>query len=66
MRIRTIGWSLLALAVVVLAFYALNRGVLVGSKIETAKLSDDYPLPLSVLYRHSAGVDQLRIHQARG
>ena len=45
MRIRTISWCLLALAVVVLACYALNRGVLVGSKIETAKLSDDYPVP---------------------
>ena len=27
------------------AGYALNRGILVGSKIETAKLSDDYPVP---------------------
>ena len=30
---------------VVLAGYALNRGVLVGSRIETARLSDDYPVP---------------------
>jgi len=45
MRIRTIGWSLLGVAVMVLACYDLNRGVLVGSKIETARLSDDYPVP---------------------
>ena len=45
MRLRTIGWVLLGLAVVGLAFYALNRGVLVGSRIETARLSDDYPVP---------------------
>ena len=40
MRLRTIGW-VIGLAVIALAGYALNRGVLVGSKIETAKLSDD-------------------------
>jgi hypothetical protein len=45
MQRRTIGWVVLGLAVVVLAGYGLNRGVLVGSKIETAKLSDDYPVP---------------------
>jgi hypothetical protein len=45
MRLRTIGWVLLGLAVVGLAVYALNRGILVGSKIETARLSDDYPVP---------------------
>jgi hypothetical protein len=45
MRLRTAGWVLLGLAVVVLAGYALNRGVLVGSRIETARLSDDYPVP---------------------
>jgi hypothetical protein len=45
MRLRTAGWALLGLAVVVPAFYALNRGVLVGSRIETARLSDDYPVP---------------------
>ena len=28
-----------------LAGYGLNRGVLVGSRIETARLSDDYPVP---------------------
>ena len=44
MRLRTAGW-VLGLAIVALAAYALNRGVLVGSKIETAKLSDDYPVP---------------------
>jgi hypothetical protein len=45
MRLRTVGWGLLGLAVVALAFYALNRGILVGSKIETARLSDEYPVP---------------------
>jgi hypothetical protein len=45
MRLRTVGWALLGLAVVVPAGYVLNRGVLVGSKIETARLSDDYPVP---------------------
>jgi hypothetical protein len=45
MRLRTVGWAFLGLAVVVLAGYALNRGVLVGSRIETARLSDDYPVP---------------------
>jgi hypothetical protein len=44
MRLRTAGW-VLGLVVVAAAFYALNRGVLVGSKIETAKLSEDYPVP---------------------
>ena len=44
MRLRTAGW-ILGLAIVALALYALNRGVLVGSKIETAKLSDEYPVP---------------------
>jgi hypothetical protein len=44
MRLRTAGW-LLGLLVIVLAGFALNRGVLVGSKIETAKLSDEYPVP---------------------
>ena len=44
MRLRTAGW-VLGLAIVALAGYALNRGVLVGSKIETAILCDDYPVP---------------------
>ena len=44
MRLRTAGW-VLGLVVIAAAFYALNRGVLVGSKIETAKLSEDYPVP---------------------
>lgn len=38
-------WIVVAIAVVMLAGYGLNRGILVGSKIETAKLSEDYPLP---------------------
>jgi hypothetical protein len=38
-------WALLGLAVVLSAAYFLNRGVLVGSRIETARLSDAYPVP---------------------
>jgi hypothetical protein len=38
-------WTLLGLAVILSAGYFLNRGVLVGSKIETARLSDAYPVP---------------------
>ena len=45
MRLRTAGWALSGLAAIVLAGYGLNRGVYVGSKIETAKLRDDYPVP---------------------
>jgi hypothetical protein len=44
MRLPTAGW-VLGLAAIALAGYGLNRGVLVGSKIETARLSDDYPVP---------------------
>ena len=35
----------LAMIVVALAGYALNRGILIGDRIEAARLSDDYPLP---------------------
>ena len=45
MRLPSIRWTLLGLAVVLSAGYGLNRGILVGSKIETARLSDDYPVP---------------------
>jgi hypothetical protein len=45
MRLPSARWVLLGLAVVMLAGYGLNRGVLVGSRIETARLSDDYPVP---------------------
>lgn len=45
MRLPSARWASLGLALVMLAGYALNRGVLVGSRIETAKLSDDYPVP---------------------
>ena len=36
---------MLGLAVVLVSGYGLNRGILVGSRIETARLSDDYPVP---------------------
>ena len=45
MRLPSARWALLGLAVVILAGYGLNRGILVGSKIEAARLSDDYPVP---------------------
>ena len=40
-----LGFVGLGPAVVLSAAYFLNRGVLVGSRIETAKLSDAYPVP---------------------
>jgi hypothetical protein len=45
MRLLSARWALVALAVLVVAFagYGLNRGILIGSRIEAAKLSDDYP-----------------------
>ena len=47
MRLSPTRWALsgLCLAAALSAAYFLNRGVLIGSKIETARLSDDYPLP---------------------
>jgi hypothetical protein len=45
MRLPSARWVLPGLAVVILAGYGLNRGILVGSKIEAARLSDDYPVP---------------------
>ena len=45
MKLRSAVWALLGLAIVASAGYVLNRGVLIGSKIETAQLSDAYPVP---------------------
>ena len=45
MRLSPTRWALLGSAVLLLAAYFLNRGVLVGSEIITARLSDDYPVP---------------------
>jgi hypothetical protein len=45
MRLPSMRWALLGLAVIIAASYALNRGVLVGSRIEAARLSDAYPVP---------------------
>ena len=45
MRLPSTGWIVLGLAVVLSSGYALNRGVLIGSKIEAAQLSDAYPVP---------------------
>jgi hypothetical protein len=45
MRLRTAGWVVLGLVVVALVGYGLNRGIYVGSRIETARLSYEYPVP---------------------
>lgn len=45
MRLGTAGWVIFGLVVLALVGYGLNRGVYVGSKIETARLSDEYPVP---------------------
>jgi hypothetical protein len=45
MRLRSVPWVLLGLAVILSLGYGLNRGILVGSKIESAQLSDAYPVP---------------------
>jgi hypothetical protein len=45
MKLRSIAWALLGVAIVLSSAYALNRGILIGSKVETAQLSDAYPVP---------------------
>ena len=45
MRLPSVRWALLGIVIVLASGFALNRGVLVGSKIEVARLSDDYPVP---------------------
>jgi hypothetical protein len=45
MKLRSVAWALLGVAIVLAAGYALNRGILIGSTIETAQLSDAYPVP---------------------
>ena len=45
MRLRSAVWAFTGAAVIVLAGYSLNRGVYVGSAIEAARLSDQYPVP---------------------
>jgi hypothetical protein len=45
MRLLSARWALSGLAIVILVGYGLNRGILVGSRIETARLSDNYPVP---------------------
>jgi hypothetical protein len=45
MRSLSARWALFGLAIVMLVGYGLNRGILVGSRIETARLSDNYPVP---------------------
>ena len=63
MRLMSARWALLGLAIVLLLGYGLNRGVLVGSRIETARLSNDYPVPFyrkHCLYLFFNGVQQVR------
>lgn len=45
MRLPSARWALVGLALVLSSAYGLNRGILVGSRIETARLSADYPVP---------------------
>ena len=45
-------WILIGVAVVLLAGYGLNRGILVGSRVEAARLSDDYPVPFYKKHCH--------------
>jgi len=45
MKLRSAVWALLGVAIVLSSGYALNRGILIGSRIETAQLSDAYPVP---------------------
>jgi len=52
MRSSLIRWMLFGLAVVLSAAYLLNRGILVGSRIETARLSDAYPVPFYKKHCH--------------
>ena len=62
MRLQTAGWALLGLAVVALAGYGLNRGIYVGSRIETARLSDEYPVPFykkHCRYLFFTGIEQV-------
>jgi len=45
MRFSSAVLALFGLAIVLFAGYGLNRGILVGSRIEAARLSDQYPVP---------------------
>jgi hypothetical protein len=52
MRLSSALWVALGLAVVLFAGYGLNRGILVGSRIEAARLSEQYPLPFYKKHCH--------------
>jgi hypothetical protein len=45
MRLPSLRWALPGLAIVMLAGYGLNRGILIGATVESARLSDAYPFP---------------------
>jgi hypothetical protein len=56
-RLLMLGFAALALA-----GYGLNRGVLFGSRVETARLSDDYPVPFykkHCRYLFFTGIEQV-------
>jgi hypothetical protein len=62
MRLRSTVWAFAGGAVIVLAGYSLNRGVYVGSAIEAARLSDQYPVPFykkHCRYLYLNGVQQV-------
>jgi len=64
MRLWSPRQALLGSAVVLVlsAAYGLNRGILVGSKIETARLSDAYPVPFykkHCRYLFFTGIEQV-------
>jgi hypothetical protein len=72
MQLRSAVWAFAGVAVIALAGYSLNRGLHVGSTIEAARLSDQYPVPFYkkhcryfVLERRAAGLDKLQTHPGR-
>src|SRR3974390_2557939 len=52
MRLTIAGWTFFGLAVLALAGYGLNRGILVGSRIENTRLSGEYPVPFYKKHCH--------------
>jgi hypothetical protein len=72
MQLRSAVWAFAGVAVIALAGYSLNRGLHVGSTIEAARRSDQYPVPFYkkhcryfVLERRAAGLDKLQTHPGR-
>jgi hypothetical protein len=62
MQLRSADWAFAGVAVIALAGYSLNRGLHVGSTIEAARLSDQYPVPFykkHCRYLYLNGVQQV-------